>query len=241
VRAIEEHALRAVDRVWTCTDLDRRRLSEVHRVDADRIGIVPNTVTVGPPRAQATAVGQVVFVGRLDWFPNIEAAEFVIDDLHPALRRRGTRLTVTIAGAHPSPALSGRRLPDGVRLLADPPSIATLWHSAVLVVPLRLGGGSRLKIMEAFAAGVPVVTTGKGIEGIAADPGRHYLLAETAEAMADAVVRLAADAALRQRVVEGAYRLVNASYGPGAAAAAVRKEIQRVSETGPILSTTIHT
>nr|MDT0656935.1 condensation domain-containing protein [Micromonospora sp. DSM 115978] len=227
---VESMALSWVDQVWTCTDLDRSRLAALHGFPSDRVTVVPNAVAVpGPLPAEPPAVGHVFYVGRLDWFPNVQAAEFVLDELRPHLLRRGVSLPYTIAGGNPARALRDRALPDDVRLLADPPDITDLWAGAVLVVPLRIGGGSRLKILEAFAAGCPVVSTAKGIEGISAVDRRHYLLAETAEQMADAVAELRADPALRISLTRNAHRLVAETYQAGQLVAPIAADLYKLA------------
>lgn len=210
---VESMALSWADRVWTCTEIDRRRLVALHGFAQDRISVVPNAVSVtGSLAPEPPAIEHVFYVGRLDWFPNVQAAEFMVDELRPHLLRKGVSVPYTIAGGNPVRALRDRTLPDDVRLVADPPDITALWAGAVLVVPLRIGGGSRLKILEAFAAGCPVVSTAKGIEGITAVDRTHYLRAETAEEMADAVAELRADPALCGALAHHAYRVVSEAY-----------------------------
>jgi glycosyltransferase involved in cell wall biosynthesis len=230
LRVVETVGLSVADGVWTCTEQDRQRLVDLHGYPVDRVTVVPNAVPVTGPAAQVTPVGHVLYVGRLDWFPNVDAVEFLLDEVRPWLARRGAGMPIVIAGRNPSPALVGRQSVAGVRLLANPPEIDSLWTGGVLVVPLRIGGGSRLKILEAFAAGCPVVSTAKGIEGIDAEDGVHYLRAESAEAMADAVLALRTDSAQRGRLTRSAYRFVSDVHRPERLVAPIGWSLTRLSD-----------
>jgi glycosyltransferase involved in cell wall biosynthesis len=103
---------------------------------------------------------------------------------------------------------------QGVELHADVPDVRPHLESAhAMVVPLRIGGGSRLKILEAAAAGVPVVSTAVGAEGLSLSPGQHYLEAESAESIADALAVLIRDRATGDRIATAACRHVQEHYG----------------------------
>ena len=98
-----------------------------------------------------------------------------------------------------------------------------LARATALVLPLRKGGGTRLKVLEAFAAGVPVVSTAKGVEGLDVVPGRHYLAAEDDEQMVAELVRVCEDAGLAGRLARAAGTLVSERYSQQAADAAIRR------------------
>lgn len=236
VRAVEARVIELADRVWTCTAPDRDRLVRSHGIPAGQVTVVPNAIPV-PATAPVSpaAVEHVLFVGSLDWFPNTQAVGFLLDEVAPLLNHGRPRpFPVTIAGARPLPELRDRTFPAGARFVVNPPSVAALWRDAVLAVPLRIGGGSRLKILEAFAAGAPVVSSAKGIEGIEARDGTHYLHAETAAETAEAIGRVVDDPVLRAGLVEHGYRLLAENYGPRHVGAAVRDDLRRLPATaGP--------
>jgi len=228
--AIEREALAGSDRVWSCGPQDRVRLGELHGYPLERVTVVPNTVSLPPLDVVGDEpLEQVLMLGRLDYFPNVQAAEHLLDEVHPRLLAAGSTLPLTVAGAMPAPALRDRAYRPGTRLLADLPDISGLWRGSVLVVPLSLGGGSRLKILEAFAAGCLVVSSAKGIEGIDARDGTHYLAAETADEITAAVLRLQADPALRRRLVAEGYRLVADRYTPDALVAPLAEELRALA------------
>jgi len=101
----------------------------------------------------------------------------------------------------------------GIEITGTVDDTAPYYRQAwAVVVPIRVAGGTRIKILEAMAAGVPVVSSARGAEGLAADPGRHYLLADSDREFRDALVTLAADPALGRRLSAAALDLVRSRY-----------------------------
>jgi len=122
----------------------------------------------------------LLFLGALDWMPNQDAVQLLLDSIFPAVRRQLPQATLHLVGRHPAATLAQRvaQIP-GVELHADVPDVRPfLGDCGIMVVPLRIGGGSRLKILEALATGLPVVSTRVGAEGLDLVAGEHYLQAE---------------------------------------------------------------
>ena len=153
--------------------------------------------------ALPAAEPHVIFSGSMDWLANIDAIEFFLDSVWPKIAAAVPAARMTVVGRSPPAQLVERaraRSPqwtftgyvDDIR-----PHIRS---AAVYVIPLRVGGGTRLKVFEAMALGCPVVSTAIGVEGLPLQPGTHYLLADEAQAMADSVVRLLGDAQERGRL-----------------------------------------
>jgi polysaccharide biosynthesis protein PslH len=132
----------------------------------------------------------LLFLGSLDWRPNVDAVGLLLERIFPAVRAAEPSARLCLVGRKPPEALVKRvRESAGVALHADVPDVRPyLARGGFMVVPLRIGGGSRLKILEAMAAGLPVVSTRVGAEGLELVPGEHYLAADDPEAMADALV-----------------------------------------------------
>lgn len=213
ISRLERDVVEAVHQIWVPSANDRAQLLRqyAHQTGLD-VRVVPNVVATGPAPKFPGAVRRVAFTGRLDYLPNRLAAEFLADEVVRALRRRGITLPVVVAGANPSAELAGRLENAGVELLANPKSTHDLLRDSVLVLPLRLGGGSRLKVLEAFALGAPVVSTRKGVEGLDVRATEHFIAAESAEDIAQAVNAVVGGTDLRHRMVDAARSLVESRY-----------------------------
>jgi len=127
----------------------------------------------------------LLFLGSLDWRPNVDAIRWFLDEIWPVVRSKHPHAKLDIVGRNPSQSLTRRISTESqCAIHANVPDVGPfLKKASALVVPLRIGGGSRLKVLEAAASGVPVISTQVGIEGLKMDAGTHYLLADTAEQM----------------------------------------------------------
>jgi glycosyltransferase involved in cell wall biosynthesis len=156
---------------------------------------------------------EVVFVGSMDWHANQDGVRFFLEEVWPAVLREIPDAKMKVIG----------RAPPGWLVTAAPKESWTFTGyvddvrphalgSAVAVIPLRVGGGTRIKAYEAMAMGIPVVSTSIGVEGLPVEADRHYVCADDAQAFAQATVRLLRDAGLRNEVSRQARRLVESRY-----------------------------
>lgn len=153
-----------------------------------------------------------MFLGTMSWGPNAAAARFLAREVLPALRARVPGATLAVVGRDPPPDLLALNGTPGIEVTGGVPDVKPyLLRASVLAVPLDAGGGTRLKILEAFAAGLPVVSTAVGAEGIDAQPGTHFALAER-PAFAAATAAVLADHAGSARMAERARELARAVY-----------------------------
>jgi glycosyltransferase involved in cell wall biosynthesis len=144
------------------------------------------------------------------YLPNVDATRWLTTEIFPRLLTRRPRATLQLVGMHAPSGL----LPEGVTASANVPRIQPYFDDAdVFVVPLRAGGGTRLKIIEALAKGLPTVSTTIGCEGLAVRDGEHLLVADTAEDMVKATVRLLDDRELRRKVANNGRALAKELYG----------------------------
>jgi glycosyltransferase involved in cell wall biosynthesis len=178
-----------------------------------RISVVPTGVDVTMFKSTASQLSSpralVVFVGAMDWEPNVDAVEFFCAEILPRIQNKIPEVRFRIVGRNPGQRVERLR-GDSVEVTGIVPRVLDhLQEAAVVVVPLRVAGGTRLKIYEAMAAGKAVVSTSIGAEGLDVHHGRDVILADTAAEFADAVVRLGGDGKLRLHYERAAAELVS--------------------------------
>jgi sugar transferase (PEP-CTERM/EpsH1 system associated) len=157
----------------------------------------------------------LVFTGSMDWLPNEDAIQYFTREIMPRIRAAIPEATLTVVGRNPFPSLLelSRRDP-GIEVTGRVEDVRPYMEAAAAyVVPLRIGGGTRLKIYEAMAMELPIVSTTVGAEGLPVRDGQELLLADTPDAFAAAVVRVLHDAALAHVLGTSAARLVRAEFG----------------------------
>ncbi len=176
----------------------------------------------------AEAPDCLVYVGSMDWHPNEDAVLYFIDTILPRIRRARPAVSLTVVGRNPSRRLQRLAAQAGVRITGTVDDVrAFIAAAAVVVVPLRVGGGTRLKIFEALAMGKAVVSTTVGAEGLPLIDGTHWLRADEPAAFAEAVVTLLRDPARRRQLGAAGRRLVEERYSW----AQVAKEFETLIET----------
>lgn len=162
-----------------------------------RTVVVPNGVAIDEiPHAPPSGGDGVLFAGYFLWRPNAEAALELIDDVFPRIRARLESATLRLVGKSAIPEMAARA-GQGVEIVgAVPEMLPELRRAAVTVMPIRAGGGTRLKVLEALAAGVPVVATPFAVHGLGLRDGEHALLAERPADLAAQALRVIEDRAL---------------------------------------------
>jgi glycosyltransferase involved in cell wall biosynthesis len=158
---------------------------------------------------------KLVFTGSMDWLANEDAILFFAEKILPLILRAAPEVTLTVAGRNPTERLrllsqANPRIQLTGTVVDVRPYIA---EAAVYVLPLRVGGGTRLKIFEAMAMGKAIVSTPVGAEGLPVTPGEDLLIENGPEHFAAAVVRLLGQASLRRQLGEAGRRLVESRYG----------------------------
>jgi glycosyltransferase involved in cell wall biosynthesis len=200
--------------VVTVSEDDKRALADSY--PADRIVVVENGVDPAAYRTELPVDKRsgVIFTGSLDWYPNIDGLTWFAQSIHQHIIASVPDCRVSIVGRRPASALQATLAgKPGVAVIPDVPQIQPYLHAArVMMVPLRIGGGSRLKILEAMAAGVPVVSTGKGAEGLAVTPGENIIIEDDPRQFAAAVVRLLHDDVLHAEITRRGWELVSSRY-----------------------------
>ncbi len=219
MRKFEHQALRAFDSVVAVSDRDARFFKESYGVAESHA--IPTGVDLdffsyqAPPAVSADTPPTVMFTGSMDWAANIDGIQFFLGQVWPKVIAARPDARFQIVGRNPPAALRALALAQkNVEFTGFVDDVRTYVHKAhAFVIPLLVGGGTRIKAFEAMAMGCPVVSTAIGIEGLGAQQDVHYLERDDPAAMADAVLALLDDANLREGLASRARALVQEQFG----------------------------
>jgi glycosyltransferase involved in cell wall biosynthesis len=206
MEAFERKICRSVRHVIAVSEVDASRIRQMFGID--KVSSVSTGVDVdyfARPTA-AVPAADMVFCGSMDWLPNVDGVEYFLAEILPLIRRKLPGATFTIAGRSPDPrVIKAAQGVEGVSVTGTVSDMRPyLWGSRISVVPLRIGGGTRLKIYESMAAGAPVVSTSVGAEGLRYTNGQDIALADDPAQFADTCIRLLTDDAARSALARRA-------------------------------------
>lgn len=204
----EQKAITRFDGVIAVSDYDRDLM---RTMDASaRIDVVPTGVDVRHfiPGSVPRSATNVVFLGSMDWPPNIDGVEYFCESVWPRVIAAEPGARFRVVGRRP-PERIKRLASESVEIVGGVDDVRPALHdAAVFVVPLRIGGGTRLKIYEAMAAGVPIVSTTIGAEGLDVTSDRDIIIRDDNPGMADAIIGLLRNEDRRREVADEAFRTV---------------------------------
>ena len=229
LRAREADACRQASLTIAVSEEDRRRLQEI--APGIRATAIPTGVDTNyfRPDDAAERPSQLVFSGSMDWHPNEDAVLYFVEAILPRIRAEVPDLAFTVVGRNPTSRLREIAERAGVVVTGTVKDVRpSMAAASVYVVPLRAGGGTRLKIFEALAMGKAVVSTTVGAEGLALQPGRHFVQADDPAGFADSVVTLLRDAERRQRLGRAGRSLVETLYSWTTVARQFEEQCQEV-------------
>jgi glycosyltransferase involved in cell wall biosynthesis len=205
--------LRAFGHV-VCSQRERAQLLRI--VPEARIAVIENgvdTAFFAEPPVSPGRRHRIVFVGSMRYHGNIEAAVLFARSVWPWIRERFPAWRLTLVGYDPAPAVLALRAEENVEVTGTVDDVRPYYAEALAaIVPLRTGGGTRVKILEAMAAGVPVVSTTLGAEGLAVSPGQHLLIADRQEDWLPRLSSLSLEGGLWNRLVAAGRDLVRSRY-----------------------------
>jgi sugar transferase (PEP-CTERM/EpsH1 system associated) len=204
----ERKAVNRFDHVIAVSEKDREKMARM--TEKSRISIVPTGVDLEAYRPQPGNGANepvVVFTGSMDWEANIDGVEYFCAEIWPRVSKAVPNARFRIVGRNPHPRVLNLAS-DSIEVTGSVPSVIDYMRdAAVFVVPLRVGGGTRLKIYEAMAMGKAVVSTSVGAEGLDVVDGCDILLADTTPAFADSIIKLLCDQHAREQLESAAARL----------------------------------
>ena len=216
LRRYEAALVRAAALTTAVSPEDAHALS---RLAGRPVRVVPNGIAVDTwrhvadvPPEQRVEPNTLLFTGKLDYRPNVDALCWFCAAVLPRVRIQHPAVRLLVVGRDPVPAVRALAGP-GVEVVGEVPEIQPYFaRAAVYVIPMRMGSGARIKLLEAWAAGVPVVATTAGAAGQAGRPDEHLLVADDPATLATQIGRLLVDPALAQRLAAAGRALVAARY-----------------------------
>jgi sugar transferase (PEP-CTERM/EpsH1 system associated) len=231
----EGRTLARFDGILAVSEADRDTLLRLYRSSIrSPITVVPTGVdtTYYTPSPAPPASRTLVFTGSMDWLPNEDAMLFFCRDILPRIRAEEPSIRVSIVGRAPTPAIRALARDAAIDVTGRVDDVRPhVREAAVYIVPLRIGGGTRLKIFEAMAMGKAIVSTTVGAEGLPVVDGRHLVLADTPHAFAEAVVGLCRSEDQRRQLAQAARDLVVSRYDWSAVAGSLDEALGRAART----------
>lgn len=213
LEALEREILNRAFGHIVCSERERAQLQQI--APAARIAIIENGVDCAHFAGLNSKSDRkrIVFVGKMDYYPNIEAIIGFAHTTWPQVRDQLKGMTLTIVGANPTAAVESLASIPGVEVTGTVPDVRPYYRDALAaVVPLRTGGGTRLKILEAMAAGVPVVSSTLGAEGLLVTPGSDILISDEHASWVRNLTELAQSDERRTQIASRALQLVETRY-----------------------------
>jgi glycosyltransferase involved in cell wall biosynthesis len=224
IKHYEGYIVRKFDHTLAVTETDRRALLEAASSNFNgskpasiEIPVIPIAVDTGQlgPISRFPGSVNILTLGTLHYPPNADGIRWFVREILPLIQKQVPEVTLTIIGKNPPKDFVERasQEPQSIHVTGYVPDLVPhLEKAAIMVVPVRAGGGMRVRILEAFAHAIPVVTTTIGLEGIDAQPGEDVLVADSPADFAGAVTRLLRDDSLQSRLATNGRRLAEQRY-----------------------------
>lgn len=212
-----------------CTIISEQDREYIRNPYNDQIKVIPNGVNTSEFFFESNPKASVdlLFVGNMSYYPNVKAAEYLVQKIGAQLDERGVDLKINVAGASPSPLVQSLAT-DKVEVSGWVDDIVATYHNAkIFVAPLFHGSGLQNKILEAMACGVPVITTTQTNNAIKAKPGEELVLADNAEEFTDAIVKLLEDESYFMELRTKARKFVEQNYSWDVFVSALLDEIKK--------------
>jgi len=243
VRRIEQDLANRSEQIWVCSETDLRIMQELYGHDKE-IRVIPNCIDVDNyvdifdkrfNKTQAFRADEglrILYCGVMNYQPNEDAAKYFIHEIMPLIRKHFGNAKFVLCGRNPTGDLvEAAACDNAITVTGEVPDTKPYYESCdVVVVPLRQGSGTRLKVLEALAMGCPVVTTSKGVEGLNVTDGEHLLIADTPIDFARQVERVVEDDVLAKRLMASGREMVQQHYS---AAVSRRAVIASICAMGP--------
>jgi polysaccharide biosynthesis protein PslH len=232
VRRFERQACRRFDHVITVSAEDQATIRDEYGVAASDVPTGVDTAYFRPAAGARRRPHHLVFTGSMDWLPNVDGMKYFVDEILPLVRANVPDVTLTIVGREPGSDIRALAADAGITVTGRVPDVRPFIDEAsAFIVPLRIGGGTRLKIYEAMAMECPVISTPIGAEGLPLMDGVEILLADSPTDYAAAVVRVLTEQAFAERLGRNGAETVRSRFGWDRAADAFARICEEKQES----------
>ncbi|MCH7688209.1 MAG: glycosyltransferase [Planctomycetes bacterium] len=215
LRRFEQRVCNRFDLVLAVSEKDKETLQAMGVTTPIEVIETGVDVEFFTPQQNVTPVpGRLLFLGSLDWMPNIDGLRWFVADIYPRIKQACPHVTLDIVGRRPaSSVVNLQRNGNSIRVLGDVPDVRPYMAKAdIFIVPLRVGSGTRLKIFEAMAMERPVVSTTIGAEGLPLTHEKDLLLADSPQTFAEQVTQLLSEPNKKKSISESGHRFVTDNY-----------------------------
>jgi polysaccharide biosynthesis protein PslH len=214
VRRFEQQACRRFDHVITVSAEDQATIRDEYGAAASDVPTGVDTSYFRPAAGARRRPHHLVFTGSMDWLPNVDGMKFFVDEILPLVRAKVPDVTLSIVGRDPGSDIRALAADAGITVTGRVPDVRPFIDEAsAFIVPLRIGGGTRLKIYEAMAMECPVISTSIGAEGLPLMDSVEILLADSANDYAAAVVRMLTEQEFAERLGRNGAETVRSRFG----------------------------
>ena len=228
IKVQEIQSARTRDAVFTTSERDKKIFQ--NELPEQDFYVIPNGVDTDffAPTNEKPVSNTLVFTGMMGYVPNSDGINYFIDSILPLIRKQVPDIKLYVVGKNPSPSVL-KRASDAITVTGFVEDVRPYIHKAgVYVVPLRMGGGTRLKVLEALSMKKPVVSTSIGCEGIDVKDGEHLLIADQKEHFAESVVKLLKDQKAAQKLSASGKELIENKYKWSAINEAVEQAYSKI-------------
>lgn len=216
LKKVEADLCREASHIFACSEQDAKKLRSLEHHTP--ITVIPNAIDVKRYRTDHhenldLPHPNMVFTGKMDYRPNVDAALYFGEEIFPLIRKEYPTSHFFIVGQKPHPRLQTLTEEEGIIITGFVPDVAPYMREAdVYVVPLRMGSGTRFKLLESLAMGSKIVSTRIGAEGLGIEDGKHLLLADDPLSFAEAVIRLLREPALGEELTRHGRKFVQENF-----------------------------
>ncbi|MGL5083351.1 MAG: glycosyltransferase [Microcoleaceae cyanobacterium] len=208
----QKQCIANVGMTFVCSEVERQRLGAT-----PQISVIPNVANsfTTPPKLSLKATSNLLFVGNLSVPANIDAILYFVEHIWPRILNKKSSCELVIVGLNPSPQILQLANQNSIKLYANVPDLKPMYQNAtVAIVPLRFGAGTKIKVLEAFGFGVPVVSTSIGAEGLSVYNGQHLIITDAPDEFADSCLQLLNEPETCRQLSVAAWEYFQAQHNP---------------------------